>query len=181
MHKWYAGDLGGAQRSLERARGLDDSVVETWTQLGRTMAARGAMAGASQLFREAIEKFPESIALRVALVEMYRQGGELSRAVDEAKSALKVRADSIELYNSMGLSYMDMGSLGLARFVFQKAMSAVSGAEENAYLACNLGRVYQLEGETALARAFYDKKGMMVVRRKRTTPAKKWTWAWWNR
>ncbi len=155
--KWYAGDLGGAQRSLERARGLDESVVETWTQLGRTMAARGDMAGASQLFEEAIEKFPESIALRVALIEMYRQGGDLSRAVDEAKSALKVRADSIELYNSMGLSYMDMGSLGLARFVFQKAMSAVSGAEENAYLACNLGRVYQLEGKTALARAFYDK------------------------
>ncbi|MFT4627786.1 MAG: Flp pilus assembly protein TadD, partial [Myxococcota bacterium] len=59
--------------------------------------------------------------------------------------------------SSLGLAYLDTNQLSLARFVFQKALAAVEGAEDNAYLNCNLGRVYQLEGSPALARAFLTK------------------------
>jgi tetratricopeptide (TPR) repeat protein len=153
--RWHSGDPAGAQRAFERAKGLDESLVEAWIQLGRAMAARDDFGSAVANYRDGVEQFPEHIEMRVALIDAYRSQGRAEEAVSEAQAALKVRADSVELYNSMGLAYLDMGRLGLARFVFQKAMSAVTGAEDNAYLACNLGRVYQLEGNTPLARAFY--------------------------
>ncbi|MFT4627000.1 MAG: tetratricopeptide (TPR) repeat protein, partial [Myxococcota bacterium] len=139
--RYHADDLAGAQRAFERAKGLDDELAEVWLQLGRTLAARGDFGGAIGTFRSAVGRFPEDIAIRVALIDAYRQQGRPDQAIDEAKSALKVRADSVELYNSLGLAYLDTNQLSLARFVFQKALAAVEGAEDNAYLNCNLGRV----------------------------------------
>lgn len=145
------GDVSGATRAYQATVGIDPSIGTAWLYLGRLQADEGRVDAAISNYRTGIRNAPEDIGLRVALADSLRQQGQLDAAIDEAKTALKVNANSVEVYNTMGLAYFDKGEFLLARFVFQKALDSISGADKNAYLLCNLGWTLYREGSVFAA------------------------------
>ena len=107
---------------------------------------------ALEQYRKAIAENPDDIVLREALVSGLVEAGELDRAIEAAKSALQVNTQSIQLYNSLGLAYLNRGEAALARFVYEKARNTVQGADENAAIHANLGRVLRMQEDLPNAR-----------------------------
>lgn len=146
-----AGDLVGAQREYQAAVGQDQSLGDAWLHLGQILLELGRAGEAESTWRAGLRNDPAHGLLRVALIDRLRTTGRVDEAIEEAKAALQVNADSVEVYNAMGLCWQDKGDLVLARFVYQKALAGIPGADENAWLHLNLGWTYYLEDKAPLA------------------------------
>lgn len=150
--KHQLGDLAGARSSYMSASDLDRELGEVQLYMGRLQEQAGRPDLALAQYKAAVEKSPSSIVLREALVGGLVQAGELDEAIREAKAALQVNTQSVDLYNSLGLAYIEKGDYALARFVYEKARNTVSGANENAAIHANLGRVLRLQDDLPNAR-----------------------------
>ncbi len=154
-------DLGlayQAQGSLDRARTQYEAVIADHPEiaaarlyLGQVLERQGDLAGAEQTYRDGIAADGEDMALRVALIAVQRAQGRPDDAIEAAKAALKVNANTIDVYNNFALAYLDKGDTTLARFILQKAQQSVDGAVQNAYLHTNLGWSYYLDGNRPAA------------------------------
>jgi len=154
-------NLGVAQYHLDKltdARAAFDAVIAADASIADAYRYAGAVdekgknyGGAVSRYRSGIAVAPEDMPLRVALIGALRAQGRPLEAIDEAKAALAINANSVEVYNNFGLAYMDQGNLTLARFIFQTALRAIPEAKDNAYIHCNLGWVRFLEGNRPLA------------------------------
>jgi len=149
--KKQLGDAGAAKTNFEIATVRDPSLGEAWLYLGLSQAAAGDTAAALATFRQGVEKAPSSMELRVGLVDTLRKTGRLDEAISEAKTALKQNSNSLAMYDALGATYLAKGDLTMAKFVYQKAIQGVSGAENNAGIRTNLGYISLKRGEKALA------------------------------
>jgi tetratricopeptide (TPR) repeat protein len=152
-----ASRLDDAIRAYDRALALDPSLLECELQAARLLASDGRYRGALIRLRRAIAQDPERIDLRVGLVDVHRLMGDHDTAIEEATSALAINASDINLYRSMGESYLARGETLLARFILQKALDTLDGAKQSGALHESLGRAHQKDGNTELAKAFYEK------------------------
>ena len=124
-----AGDEAGALREYQATVGQDPTVGRAWLHMGLIRQGQMQLAEAESDFRSGIRNAPEEMALRVALMDLMRSQGRDEPAIEDAKKALKLQANSLEIYNSMGLSYQNRNELALARFVYQKALNSIDGAD----------------------------------------------------
>ncbi len=149
--------LDPARRSYEQALSRDPGLAVAHLYVGLIHEAQERPDLAVATYRRAIEQFGDDMALRAALVGALRKQGTVDEAIEEAKAALRVNASSLPIYNELGLAWIEKGDLGLARFVFQKALNGIEGARESAPLHANLGRVYSLEGDEARSRYYLER------------------------
>jgi len=145
--------LAEARQSFQTVIDADPSIADAYRYAGAVDEKQNNYAAAVGRYRAGIDQAPEDMSLRVALIGALRAQGRPLEAIDEAKKALAINANSIEVYNNFGLAYMDQGNLTLARFIFQKALQAIPEAESNAYIHCNLGWVSFQDGNVPLATA----------------------------
>jgi len=164
--KLASGDVGGAERLFRDAVQASPSYGMGWTYLGITLIRANQFADAEAVLRQGMSAAPEEMAIRVALAELLRLQKRAGEAVEVAKEALRVDTRSVDIFNSLGLAYMDQGEWMLARFVYQKALrdadndgkSDIPGADVNASVHCNLGWTWfqmgdRFTAETELKRA----------------------------
>ena len=95
--------------------------------------------------------------LGAAVVRVLYAMGRHDEAVREAKMMLKHSTDNVEIYNTLGLVYLDMGKPDLAFFFLTQARDSVDGAKNNATLHSNLGRVELARGNNDVARGEFEK------------------------
>jgi tetratricopeptide (TPR) repeat protein len=145
------GEYSDARRAYTRAVDLDSTLGEAWLYLGTVQEQEGRLDLAVSNFRTGIRKDPENMDLRVALVSALRQQGRLQEAIDESKAALRLNSTNLAIYNNLGLAYIELGQLDLAKFVYQKALNGVEGAGQNAFIHANLGWTYFRAGQAAEA------------------------------
>lgn len=150
--KHQLGDLAGARSSYMSASDLDKSLGEVALYMGRLQEQAGRPDLALAQYKAAVEKSPDDIILREALVGGLVQAGELDEAIRAAKAALQINTQSVQLYNSLGLAYLEKGEVALARFVYEKARNTVPGADESAAIHANLGRVLRAQEDLPNAR-----------------------------
>ncbi|MCO4744423.1 MAG: tetratricopeptide repeat protein [Proteobacteria bacterium] len=150
--KHQMGDLAGARSSYMSAGDLDRELSFVPLYMGRLQEQAGRPDLALAQYKAAVEKSPNDIILREALVGGLVQAGEIDEAIRQAKDALKVNTQSVQLYNSLGLAYLQKGEIALARFVFEKARNTVEGADESAAIHANLGRVLRQQEDLPNAR-----------------------------
>jgi tetratricopeptide (TPR) repeat protein len=136
-----------AKRAYQAAVNLDPTIGDAWLYQGVLQEEQGRVDSAISNYRTGIRNDPENMNVRVALIGLLRKEGRQVEAIDEAKAALKVNANSLAVYNNMGLAYLDNGDLALARFVYQKALEIGDEAKNNAYLQSNYGWVLYQKGE----------------------------------
>ena len=53
--------------------------------------------------------------------------GRHDEALREGKAALSRDANNIDVYNNLGLLYIDQGKPDLAKFIYQKALNTIDG------------------------------------------------------
>ncbi|TNE92013.1 MAG: tetratricopeptide repeat protein [Deltaproteobacteria bacterium] len=150
--KHQLGDLAGARSSYMSAGDLDRSLSQVQLYMGRLQEQAGRPDLALAQYKAAVEKSPDDILLREALVGGLVQAGEIDEAIRAAKAALQVNTQSVSLYNSLGLAYIEKGDYALARFVYEKARNTVAGADDSALIHANLGRVLRMQDDLPNAR-----------------------------
>lgn len=152
---YRVGEVRSSEASFKKALDLDRTLGEAWAGLAIAALDAGRVNEAVATARQGVASAPKNTAVRVALVEAIRRSGDGAAAVAEAKAALAQDAFALPLHNAMGLAYLDQGELALARFVFEKALGSVPGADKDAEIRCNLGRVYLAAGDRILARVAF--------------------------
>jgi Flp pilus assembly protein TadD len=152
---YRTGDIRAAESAFKKALDLDRTQGEAWAGLAVAALDAGGVNEAVATARQGVASAPRSTAVRVALVEALRRSGDGAAAVTAAQEALAQDAFALPLHNAMGLAYLDRGEPELARFVFEKALGSVPGADKNAEIRCNLGRVYLAVGDRILARVAF--------------------------
>jgi len=95
----------------------------------------------------------EDVDFKNGLARVMRKRGNAEAARDMAREILEVNANSVDAYNTLGLAYMDLDEIELARFVFIKAEASVPGGAENASIQANLGLVFFKKGDEFEAEA----------------------------
>ncbi len=153
--RYKTGDRTGANDAWNVALDLDRTMGAAWVGLVAIALDEGRNAEALQFARQGVAAVPSDPRVRAALVEALRRGGNVPGALAEAKEGLAQAATSLELQNALGLAFLANGDLPLARFVFEKALSGTPGADKDASLRANMGRVYQQMGDAFRARAAF--------------------------
>ena len=115
-----ASRLDEAIKAYDRALALDPSMLECELQAARLRPPTDATAERSFAYAARSPQEPERIDLQVGLVDVHRLMGDHDTAISEATAALAISATDINLYRSMGESYLARGETLLARFVLQK-------------------------------------------------------------
>jgi len=146
-----------ALAAYSKASGLDPSLGSAQLYAGGLRQSDGDLAGAIRAYQSGVSGDPENMELRVALIGALRTQGNVEEAIEAAKGGLRVNANSLAIYNSLGLAYLDTGQNELAKFVYQKALNSIEGAANNAYIHANLGRTYYLEDDRGPAQYHLEK------------------------
>ena len=143
-----------ARKSYLRATDIDSGMGDAWLNMGNMQFREGNLTRALQNYKTGLRGDEENMNLWVAVIATLRQLGQLDRAIEEARAALLVNARSLNVYNNLGLIYMEQGQYDLAKFIYQRALLQ-EGGDQHAYIRCNLGRVQQLMGFNVDARFAY--------------------------
>lgn len=146
------GNFKAAERAYQNALAKDSSLGLAWVYLGTLEEDRGNSMGAVERYRQGLRASPDSPDLVIALVAALRAQGKLDEAITEGRNALGRMATELDLFNNLGLVYLDKKEFGLASFMYQKAMQ-IPGGDKNAFLACNLGLTSYLQGRKYAATA----------------------------
>jgi tetratricopeptide (TPR) repeat protein len=146
------GDVANARKSFLRATDIDPTLSASWLNLGILAERDGDLERALQNYRSGLRSAPDDVELVVAQVGALRKLGRYQEAINESKVALARNATNVNAYNNLGLVYLDQGQLEMAQFVYQKALTSIDGADRNALIHANLGRVYLGQKKTASAK-----------------------------
>jgi tetratricopeptide (TPR) repeat protein len=152
-------DMPGAIDSFDALTRMTPEDPQAWLYLGVAREKSGQLSQALDVYRAGIAQAPEDMDLRVAAVGVLRKLGRLDDAQSEARAALQVNANSLGVYNNLGLAYIDSGEFELAQFVFQKALSSITDAapRDLAYINANLGWTFYEDGDAPTAALYLDK------------------------
>ena len=161
------GQMTDARKAYLRATDIYPGLGQAWLNLGAIPLSQGNHQKAVQYYRAGLRdgNDPENMALRSALINALREMGKVDAAVEEAKKALRVNANSLEIYNDLALVYLDSAAdggdsvakrLSMATFYLGLAREK-QGGEEHPRVQYNLGRVNHLKGNMYLAKAYYKK------------------------
>lgn len=143
---YRVGDVDGAISELSRLTREHPELSAAWRYLALAEVAVGEDEAALRHLRTGIERSPNDVDLRVALVSVLRRLGQTQEAVSAAQAALKINARSLPVYHEMGAAWFDAGDLDRARFVYEKA-STILGADANADIQAGFGWVLLRRGE----------------------------------
>lgn len=136
------GDERQAIEAFQKATAGNPKLAAAWIGLGDAFGMSGQDGAATTTYEQGIRNVPDDASLRIRLIDQLRRRGQRQEAIAQAREVLKINANSIEAYNTLGLTYLDAGEHELARFVYVKALNSVPGAKESAALHANLGLVY---------------------------------------
>ena len=131
-----------ARKYYLRSTAIDPALGAAWLNLGALSEQGGQYRRALQHYRAGMQSAPEMSELVVGTIGVLRRMGRHDEALREGKAALSRDANNIDVYNNLGLVYIDQGKPDLAKFIYQKALNTIDGADNNATLHANLGRAY---------------------------------------
>lgn len=149
--------LRDALQNLKVVSEANPDMIGVWVSLGIAEERSGDFTAATRAFSAGLERDPANVDLLGGMARVYRKLGKPELAVDKAKAILKINSNSLDAYNTLGLGYLDMGELDLARFVFMKAEASVPGGDTSSAIQCNLGLVHYRMGNEFEAELRFQK------------------------
>lgn len=158
------GQDSDARKAYLRATDIHPALGDAWLNLGAMRRSKGDRQRAMQYYRAGLRDDSENMRLWSALVSVLRELGKYDLALKEAKKALVVNANSLEIYNDLALIYLNEAEAGvdvstklaLSEFYLERAKGK-TGGDQHPRVQCNLGRVYEMKGLVFQATAAYQK------------------------
>lgn len=139
--------LKDAQRTLQRAVDLDAKSVDAALALGIAFERDGLFSGAELAYGKGLAIEPENVSLLNGIARLLRKRGKFDEAAQRARAILKINSNSLDAYNTLGLSYLSTDQFELADFVLMKAEASVPGGDKSASIAANRGLVFFRQGQ----------------------------------
>lgn len=140
-----------AERAYDVAIEATPPIAQAFLGKAVLLERQDRMSEALSTYAAGIEADDTNMELRSAYIGALRRAGKLEKAITQAKAALAFNSKSLEVYNDLGLVYMDQGDLSMARFVYLKALT-LEGAKSNASIRTNFGWALYLSGEPVRGR-----------------------------
>ncbi len=131
--------LNGAQRSCERASGIDSNLAPVRVALGMLRSARGKHEEAITEFHFAQKLDPRSVKALYGLARAYERRGRDTECEDALREAIRIRPGYWRGYKELGLHYYRRGRYAEAAGFFEQALDR---APDNPELYSNLSGVY---------------------------------------
>lgn len=151
------GSESAARKAYLRATEIDDTLGPAWLNLGALSEEKGDYERALLNYRAGLKASPDDPELVVGVIGVLRKMGRHADAIAQAKEALSRNANNINAYNNLGLVYLEQGNVDMALFIYQRALGFVDGADQNALIHCNLGRVYLAQDKDVNARVEFER------------------------
>jgi TolB-like protein/DNA-binding winged helix-turn-helix (wHTH) protein/Tfp pilus assembly protein PilF len=120
-HLWYGVELSYLRRfdeavaEIDRAIELDPLAADVNTGLGVVLYYAKRYDRAEEQLRKTLELQPDFWFARLHLARVYKQKGDLARAIDELEKAKKIEGASPEVTSSLGNFYAAAGRPDAAR------------------------------------------------------------------
>ncbi|MEE2829549.1 MAG: tetratricopeptide repeat protein [Myxococcota bacterium] len=130
-------------------------MVEAQLVLGMTHERRGDLGRADLAYARGLRKGKDHPGLLNGQARVLLKRGRLEQAEAAAKAILKIDSNSIDAFNTLGLTYRAMGELERARFAFMKA-GTLPGGDKSAAVTSNLGLVEFRMGKEFEARLAFE-------------------------
>jgi tetratricopeptide (TPR) repeat protein len=138
---------------MKRHAGLSADQLK---ELGQKALAANDTGTALKFLTQAEQKEPHDASIQYALGLAYNQRDLLAQAIEHMQTALKLKPDYPEAWNTLGSLYATNGQFDLATAAFEKALNDpfYQTPQEPAY---NLGQIYQKRGDNQRALSYYRK------------------------
>lgn len=151
------GSESAARKAYLRATEIDDTLGVAWLNLGALSEEKGDYERALLNYRAGLKASPDDPDLVVGVIGVLRKMGRHGDAIEQAREALSRNANNINAYNNLGLVYLEQGNVDMALFIYQRALGFVDGADQNALVHSNLGRVYLAQDKDVNARVEFER------------------------
>ncbi|OGW44889.1 MAG: hypothetical protein A2132_02675 [Nitrospirae bacterium RBG_16_43_11] len=100
------------------------------------------------LWSDAMEKYPQSIIVRLQIGSYYARSGDFGRAATEYREVLNREPENLVALNRLGAIYLEKGDLNTAVILFEKALKIMP---YSMYTSQNMARIYKERGQLNLA------------------------------
>ncbi len=155
LAQYERGELSLAQKTLERAVGLNTNYARTWSNLGLVYEGVGDYVRSEEAYGRALRLRPDLVGARANLGRLYMGLHHYGEAIDQFVLALAADPHSVVARTNLGLAHQRAGRQELAVQEYERALQDGPLTAE-AYN--NLGLAYQNIGaldkaEQALQRA----------------------------
>ncbi len=149
------GSIAEAQTNLQRLMELRPSHSRGCLALGLTLAAQtDQIENARKQLARCIEIDAGNVEAKYQLGLSYKAQGETAKAVEYFEETIKSAPNYAHALRDLGAVYLQSGAEQKARVVLEKAVALAS---EDADTHFQLSRLYNLIGESALARKHLEK------------------------
>ena len=144
------GSISQAQTSLERLMELRPNDSRGCLALGLTLAAQSdKLESARTQLLQCIEIDANNVEAKYQLGLSYKTQGETAKAIQFFEETVKTAPNYAPALRDLGASYLQIGAEEKARIALEKAVAL---APDDADTHFQLSRLYNLIGETALAK-----------------------------
>jgi serine/threonine-protein kinase len=145
------GQLGEAERTLQKSVALNRTNGEAWRQLARTYTLAGNVLAAQSTYEEGLKLNSSYWSLYMELGWFYYAHGQYDRAETELQAARDLAPDQPGIWADLGGVYLATGKLSEAKDALSQALTL----EPSADVAVNLGTVYFYLGQFGAATRAY--------------------------
>ena len=143
-------NLPAAENSLKRFVELRPKDARGCLALGLTFAAQADKTEIARgQLQRCIEKNPQDYEAKYQLGLSYKTQGETAKAIEYFEETVRTAPDYALALRDLGAIYLQTGAEAKARIVLEKA-AAISPNDADTHF--QLGRLYNLAGETELAK-----------------------------
>lgn len=144
-----------ALKTLQEVLQQDPDNTDARLALGMTYERLGKLAEAEIAYARGLAKAKDHAGLLNGRARVLLKNEKFAEAEQVAKDILKIDSNSIDAFNTLGLSYMGLEQFERARFAFMKAQSLPDGDASGAVLT-NLGLVKLKMGRDFEAREHFE-------------------------
>ncbi len=161
---------GGLKKSLI-CPGLNKQIALSCIKLGDALSRKNRTDESIAFFEQALEVFPlREAGVHNTLGSLYRNKGELDKALQEYGNALQIQPDYVPALHNMGVVYSQKGDLDRA-LTYLKKLSEIHPENPDNYY--NISCIYARQRKTGESVAWLDravKKGFQNWKLLKTDP-----------
>lgn len=152
---YYRGDLPRAADAFIRAIAADPTLHQSYTNLGNTYFQMGSWHRARAQYEEALKRIPEPTIANTAfqrsylyylVARTYHYNQQYDREVEALNNALGLDAAYLEALTQLAAAYTELNQFQAAEQALRSALSVSPGAEQDAAIYVQMGRLYEREG-----------------------------------